>query len=263
MSVLEGKRREVRRVIWQGSEHWCEFRDGRIVFADGRSCAEKDVVHLPPCQPTKIVCVHVNYISRYYEFNNTRVPPKTPTYFQKPLTALNSHGGELIRPAGYKYVNYEGEMAVIIGKGGRHIPVEKALELVWGYTLGLDMTRRDLQRFMGDQKKPWEIGKSFDRSAPIGAVHKVLTRTTYIGRHRFNTKFWKTRQRKPAAEVVEMAVPAIVGTAEFDAVQMLLKTRSPALTAPRMASLSSRVLFGGALNERRTVSGRPALEPGV
>ena len=48
MSVLEGKRREVRRVIWQGSEHWCEFRDGRIEFADGRSCAEKDVVHLPP-----------------------------------------------------------------------------------------------------------------------------------------------------------------------------------------------------------------------
>ena len=60
-----------------------------------------------------------------------------------------------------------------LGKGGRNIPVEKALELVFGYTLGLDMTRRDLQRFMGDQKKPWEIGKSFDQSAPIGAIHKV------------------------------------------------------------------------------------------
>jgi site-specific DNA recombinase len=70
----------------------------------------------------------------------------------------------------------------------------------------------------------------------IGAVHKVLTRTAYIGRHRFNAKFWKTRQRKPDAEVVEMAVPAIVGTAEFDAVQTLLKTSSPALTAPRIVS---------------------------
>ena len=70
----------------------------------------------------------------------------------------------------------------------------------------------------------------------IGAVHKVLTRTTYIGRHRFNTKFWKTRERKPDAEVVEMTVPPIIEAAEFEAVQALLKTRSPALTAPRIVS---------------------------
>lgn len=61
----------------------------------------------------------------------------------------------------------------------------------------------------------------------------MLTRTTYIGRHRFNAKFWKTRERKPDAEVVEMAV-AIIEAAEFEAVQALLKTRSPALTAPRI-----------------------------
>jgi hypothetical protein len=70
----------------------------------------------------------------------------------------------------------------------------------------------------------------------IGAVHKVLTRTTYIGRHRFNTKLWKTRLRKPEAEVVEMAVAPIINMAEFEAVQTLLKTRSPALTAPRIIS---------------------------
>jgi site-specific DNA recombinase len=70
----------------------------------------------------------------------------------------------------------------------------------------------------------------------IGAVHKVLTRTTYIGRHRFNTKLWKTREPKPEAEVVEMAVPPIIEVAEFEAVQTLLKTRSPALTAPRIVS---------------------------
>jgi site-specific DNA recombinase len=70
----------------------------------------------------------------------------------------------------------------------------------------------------------------------IGAVHKVLTRTTYIGRHRFNTRFWKTRERKPEMEVVEMAVPPIIDAAEFRAVQALLKTRSPALTAPRTTS---------------------------
>jgi DNA invertase Pin-like site-specific DNA recombinase len=70
----------------------------------------------------------------------------------------------------------------------------------------------------------------------IGTVHKVLTRTTYIGRHRFNTKLWKTRERKPDAEVVEMAVPPIIDSSEFEAVQTLLKTRSPALTAPRIVS---------------------------
>src|SRR5215469_6828650 len=70
----------------------------------------------------------------------------------------------------------------------------------------------------------------------LGGVHKVLTRTTYIGRHRFNTKFWKTRERKPETEVVEMTVPPIVEAAEFQAVQTLLKTRSPALTAPRVVS---------------------------
>jgi site-specific DNA recombinase len=70
----------------------------------------------------------------------------------------------------------------------------------------------------------------------IGAVNKVLTRTTYIGRHRFNTRFWKTRERKPDAEVVEMTVPPIVNAAEFEVVQALLRTRSPALTAPRVVS---------------------------
>src|SRR5258707_10746154 len=70
----------------------------------------------------------------------------------------------------------------------------------------------------------------------IDAVHKVLTRTTYVGRHRFNAKFWKTRERKPETEVVEMAVPLIIDPAEFEAVQMLLKSRSPAMTPPRVVS---------------------------
>ena len=70
----------------------------------------------------------------------------------------------------------------------------------------------------------------------LDAVHKVLTRTTYIGRHRFNTKFWKTRERKAETEIVEMAVPAIVDKDEFEVVQMLLKSRSPAMVAPRIVS---------------------------
>jgi site-specific DNA recombinase len=97
----------------------------------------------------------------------------------------------------------------------------------------------------------------------VDAVHKVLTRTTYIGRHRFNAKYWKTRERKPEAEVVEMAVPPIIDAAEFEAIQMLLKTRCPALTAPRVVSgptLLTGICFcatcGGAMTLRTGKSGR-------
>ncbi len=70
-----------------------------------------------------------------------------------------------------KNYHYEVELVAALNKGGRNIPIAKALEHVYAYALGLDMTRRDLQRAMGDEKKPWEIGKSFDMSAPIGPLH--------------------------------------------------------------------------------------------
>jgi site-specific DNA recombinase len=97
----------------------------------------------------------------------------------------------------------------------------------------------------------------------VDAVHKVLTQTTYVGRHRFNTKFWKTRERKAETEIVEMAVPAIVDKDEFEVVQMLLKSRSPAMVAPRIVSgptLLTGICFcaacGGAMTLRTGKSGR-------
>ncbi|WP_179733056.1 MULTISPECIES: recombinase family protein [unclassified Bradyrhizobium] len=97
----------------------------------------------------------------------------------------------------------------------------------------------------------------------VDAVHKVLTRTTYVRRHRFNTKYWKTRECKPEAEIVEMAVPPIIEAAEFEAVQTLLKTRCPALTAPRIVSgptLLTGICFcaacSGAMTLRTGKSGR-------
>jgi site-specific DNA recombinase len=102
----------------------------------------------------------------------------------------------------------------------------------------------------------------------VDAVHKVLIRTTYIGRHRFNTKFWKTRERKVETEIVEMAVPAIVDKDEFEAVQMLLKSRSPAMVAPRIVSgptLLTGICFcaacGGAMTLRTGKSGLTATTP--
>ena len=124
----------------------------------------------------RVYCIGRNYAAHAREMGSdpTREPP---FFFQKPTDAIQYVAAGTVADHPYpsltKNYHYEAELVAALGKGGRNIPVDKALELVWGYTLGLDMTRRDLQRAMGDEKKPWEIGKSFDRSAPIGALHKV------------------------------------------------------------------------------------------
>ena len=124
----------------------------------------------------RIYCIGRNYRAHAIEMgsNPDREPP---FFFQKPTDAIQFVAPGTVADHPYpsltKNYHYEAELVAVLGKGGRNIPVASALDLVWGYSLGLDMTRRDLQRAMGDEKKPWEIGKSFDRSAPIGAVHKV------------------------------------------------------------------------------------------
>ena len=124
----------------------------------------------------RIYCIGRNYAAHAIEMGSdpTREPP---FFFQKPTDAIQHVPAGTVADHPYpsltKNYHYEAELVAVLGKGGRNIPVEKALDLVYGYTLGLDMTRRDLQRALGDEKKPWEIGKSFDHSAPIGAVHKL------------------------------------------------------------------------------------------
>jgi 2-keto-4-pentenoate hydratase/2-oxohepta-3-ene-1,7-dioic acid hydratase in catechol pathway len=124
----------------------------------------------------RIYCIGRNYAAHAREMGSdpTREPP---FFFQKPTDAIQYVPAGTVANHAYptltKNYHYEAELVAVLGKGGRNITIDKALDLVYGYTLGLDMTRRDLQRGMGDQKKPWEIGKSFDQSAPIGAVHKV------------------------------------------------------------------------------------------
>lgn len=124
----------------------------------------------------RIYCIGRNYAAHAREMGSdpNREPP---FFFQKPTDAVQyvptgSVADHPYPPLTHNY-HYEAELVAAIGKGGRNIPVAQALDHVYGYTLGLDMTRRDLQRGMGDQKKPWEIGKSFDHSAPMGALHRV------------------------------------------------------------------------------------------
>jgi fumarylpyruvate hydrolase len=124
----------------------------------------------------RIYCIGRNYAAHAREMGSdpTREPP---FFFQKPNDAIQyvavGQTTDHPYPSLTKNYHYEVELVAALKSGGRDIPASKALEHVFGYALGLDMTRRDLQRFMGDQKKPWEIGKSFDLSAPMGPIHKV------------------------------------------------------------------------------------------
>jgi len=124
----------------------------------------------------RIYCIGRNYAAHAREMGSdpTREPP---FFFQKPTDAIQNVAPGTVADHPYppltKNYHYEVELVAALHRGGRNVPVDRALDLVFGYALGLDMTRRDLQRAMGDEKKPWEIGKSFDRSAPIGPIHPV------------------------------------------------------------------------------------------
>ena len=121
----------------------------------------------------RIYCIGRNYAAHAREMGSdpTREPP---FFFQKPTDAIQlAPPGETVDhpyPTLTKNYHYEVELVAALSRGGRNVPIDRALELVFGYTAGLDMTRRDLQRAMGDEKKPWEIGKSFDHSAVLGPL---------------------------------------------------------------------------------------------
>src|SRR5438552_1299296 len=121
----------------------------------------------------RIYCIGRNYAAHAREMGSdpNREPP---FFFQKPTDAIQlAPPGETIDhpyPTLTKNYHYEVELVAALAKGGADVTPERALDLVYAYTVGLDMTRRDLQRAMGDEKKPWEIGKSFDRAAVLGPL---------------------------------------------------------------------------------------------
>jgi len=119
----------------------------------------------------RVYCIGRNYAAHAVEMGHD--PDREPPFFfQKNPDNLDA-SGEFPYPPKSSDVHHEIEMAVMLKSGGDNISIENALDHVYGYALSLDMTRRDLQ---GEQKKmgrPWEIGKAFERSAPIGVIHPV------------------------------------------------------------------------------------------
>lgn len=143
MNVLEGDRCERRRILHEGRPHWTSVDGDRLVLADGRSLAEADAVYLPPCEPTKILCIHLNYESRRVEFRAPNLV--TPTYFQKPVTALNAHRGMLNRPDNCQYLNYEGEVAAIIGRPMKNVAPQDAWDYIAGFAPANDVGAQDFR----------------------------------------------------------------------------------------------------------------------
>jgi fumarylpyruvate hydrolase len=120
----------------------------------------------------RIYCVGRNYVEHIREMKegDERDPP---FFFQKPSDAVVSEGAVVPYPPDTNDFQFEVELVVAIGAAGRNVPVEKALDLVFGYGVGVDLTRRDRQRESFKKGLPWEIGKSFDHSAPCGPLHPV------------------------------------------------------------------------------------------
>ena len=119
----------------------------------------------------RIYCIGKNYAAHVVEMGGTpeRQPP---VFFMKPADAA-CHNPVVHYPPSSDNVHYEGELVIAIGTGGSDIPAEQALDHVWGYAIGVDMTRRDLQLQAAEGGNPWDTGKGFDESAPLSAITPV------------------------------------------------------------------------------------------
>src|SRR5437660_3616289 len=116
----------------------------------------------------RIWCVGRNYIEHIREMGQDERAP--PFFFAKPADALAPDGATIPYPPLTKDMHFEVELVVALKGGGRSIAPERALDLIYGYAVGIDLTRRDLQIAAREVKRPWEIGKAFDHSAPCGAL---------------------------------------------------------------------------------------------
>ena len=154
---------EYRRILLDG--YPCEVRreGDTLVAGDGREVGVDEAIHLPPTEPTKIIAVHLNYASRTEEFM-TKLP-QAPTYFHKPITALNSHKAGVVRPAGCKWLNYEGEIVIVIGRTCRNISPAQAADYIAGYSIGNDYGLHD---FRDTDAGSMLRVKGSDTLAPVG-----------------------------------------------------------------------------------------------
>ena len=135
--------RETRRIMLDGSVVPVTVDGKELVTSDGRRISEADAMHLPPSEPSKILCVHLNHVSRVEEFQVSL--PAAPTYFQKPTSSLNAHRGEVVRPERCRWLNYEGEIVIVMGRLCRNVSPDEAGDFIAGYSIGNDYGLHDFR----------------------------------------------------------------------------------------------------------------------
>lgn len=131
----------------------------------------------------RVYCVAANYAQHALEVGGDGREP--PAFFGKPTDALVPGGGTVDYPSRTANLQHEVELVIAIGVGGKDIPVAQAPTHVFGYAVGIDLTRRDLQAQAKEKGKPWDLSKGFDQSAPVGAIVPV----TQIG-HPARGRIW-------------------------------------------------------------------------
>ncbi|MER3455579.1 MAG: 2-hydroxyhepta-2,4-diene-1,7-dioate isomerase [candidate division GAL15 bacterium] len=150
------------RVWFHGQAHEARIEGDVAVLASGQRVARGEVRLLPPTLPTKIICVGFNYRDHAQELQVEI--PKEPLFFLKPPSALVAPGEPIVYPAHTWRLDYEGELAVVIGQRCRHVGPEEAREVILGYSVLNDITARDVQK----GERQWVRAKAFDGSAPYG-----------------------------------------------------------------------------------------------
>ena len=151
------------RINLDGRPVWGRVETETIVCDDGRAVPEATAEYLAPVQPSKVIAVHLTYQSRLTEY--AAKTPAYPSYFMKPPTTLNGHRGEIRRPRGTRFLNYEGELAVIVGRRMHGVSVADALGYVRGYAPANDVGLHDFRH--ADRGAMFRV-KGQDGFLPLG-----------------------------------------------------------------------------------------------
>ncbi|KUH67478.1 5-carboxymethyl-2-hydroxymuconate isomerase [Mycolicibacterium novocastrense] len=134
---------EYRRLLVDGNVTEVVRRKDEFVSAHGEVVDVENAIHLPPSEPSKIICLHLGYWSRVNELSVENI--QFPSFFHKPVSCLNAHGGIVLRPQGCQYLNFEGEIAVVIGRTTRGISPAQAEAHIAGYTIANDFGLHDFR----------------------------------------------------------------------------------------------------------------------
>jgi 2-keto-4-pentenoate hydratase/2-oxohepta-3-ene-1,7-dioic acid hydratase in catechol pathway len=177
----------------------CRWPDGCPLPGAGSGEIQAQAFLPSVIKPAKVICTGLNYLRHVQGAKHDLL--QYPTFFAKFASSLTAHQGKIVPPRGSVQIDYEGELAVVIGREGRNIPEERALEHVFGYTVGNDVTARELQR----RTTQWLSGKAPDTFCPLGPY--LVTRDEIPDPGRLSIRTWVNGELVQDGNTVDMIFP--------------------------------------------------------